>query len=188
MLVTEMLLRKTRAESVEPIVTELFRCHPDLPSLAQADIAELEGLLRPLGLHRIRARAIMEVSRRLLAERGGQVPEDYEALLSLPHVGRYVANAVLLFAFGQPRPIVDANVVRLFERYFRIPRPIEVHKADPLWELAERLTPAEQPEAFAWGMLDLGAAVCTPRRPACGRCPLRHACWAFNAGAVEPSM
>lgn len=181
-LVSEILLRKTRAEVVEPVVKALFRRYPSLVDFASAGLPSLEREIRPLGLHRIRSRALRDIGETLVNHHNGQVPRDLAGLLSLPHVGRYAANAVLCFAYGQPRPIVDSNVARIFSRLFCKPHPREIHGADELWEFAESLVPKNRPKEFNWALLDLGATVCTPRRPACNRCPLLSECVAHRTG------
>lgn len=177
-----MLLRKTRAEAAEPVIKELFACYPTLVSLAEADPEDLTKMLRPIGLHRIRAEAIKRVARTLVDDHGGKVPCDLETLQALPHVGRYAANAVLCFAFGLPTPIVDSNVVRLFNRLFGTERPVEVHKADGLWDFAKKLLPKDKPREFNWALLDLAATVCTPRKPTCAICPVVRYCKAHRTG------
>lgn len=181
-LVSEMLLRKTRAERVDGIVRDLFTRHPDLTSLAQADVGALSDLIRPLGLQNVRARAIRSSAERLVRDFGGEVPRDLSVLMDLPHVGRYAANAVLCFAFGEPRPIVDANVVRVLCRVFDREEPTEVHKDDELWELAAALIPDDRPKIYNWGLLDLGALICAPNAPACDECPVEDLCDAHREG------
>lgn len=178
-----MLLRKTRAESVEPVVREFVHRYPSWTELAQAPEEELADLLQPLGLHRIRAAAIRKVAERLIREQGGAVPEDLDALLDLPHVGRYTANAALCFGFEQPRPIVDANVFRVLSRLFDLERPTQLHTDDDLWELARELVPENRPREFNWALLDLGALLCTPQTPACTACPLTSMCHAHQEGS-----
>ena len=177
-----MLLRKTRAQRVDGIVRQLFSRYPDLSSLSEADVGELADLIRPLGLQNIRAKAILAAAERLVRDFGGQVPEDRSVLSDLPHVGRYAANAVLCFGFGQPRPIVDANVVRVLCRVFDREPPTEVHKDDDLWDLAAELVPEGRPREHNWALLDLGALICTPQNPRCRECPIVELCTAHRTG------
>lgn len=181
-LVSEMLLRKTKAERVDEIVRRLFDRYPDLEALSTADVEDLADLIRPLGLQNIRADALQTAAERITNDRDGEVPRDLSFLWDLPHVGRYAANAVLCFAFGEPRPIVDANVVRVLCRVFDRERPTEVHTDDELWELAEELVPSEQPKTYNWSLLDLGALLCTPRDPDCLSCPVVDLCEAHREG------
>lgn len=186
-LLSEMLLRKTKAEAVEPVVREMIDLHPDIGALAYADEEGLANTLRPVGLNRIRAKAVKGVAAQLIEKHGGKVPGDLDALLSLPHVGRYSANAVMCFVFGEPRPIVDSNVVRVFARVFGTRKPTEVHKANDLWDFAEGLVPKDTPRDYNYALLDFGAIICRPRRPHCSRCPLSGMCMAYSNGDVKPS-
>jgi A/G-specific adenine glycosylase len=181
-LASEMLLRKTRAASVEPVVAELLAEYPQPRDLARARLESLEDLLRPLGLHRVRARALKDVGERLASRHRGRVPRLEADLLELPHVGRYAANAVLCFSYGQRRAIVDANVVRIYHRVFGIPVPRETHKADDLWGLAQRALPRTWFQKFNLALLDLGGLVCLPRLPLCAECPLVTFCPAHGGG------
>jgi len=179
-LVSEMLLRKTKAETVDIIVRGLFRKYPTPNKLARAKFPDLSEMLRPLGLFRMRSRAIVEVARRLSGVKYKRFLGSYKNIVSLPHVGRYTANAVLCFAFDQRRPIVDGNVVRLFNRFFGTRVPIEVHKADDLWELAEGLLPPNGAKEFNWALLDMARSVCRVKSPNCHACPISKGCLYFK--------
>jgi A/G-specific adenine glycosylase len=177
LLLTEVLLARTRAAAVVPVVNALFSRWPDALSLAAADPAELEQVLQPLGLFRKRARALHLLAEKLVNSHGGTVPLTLEALLELPYVGRYAANAYLCFGLRQRRPVVDANVARLFERYWgQTPWQGKLEGAESYWALADHLLPANDVQLYNWSLLDLGALVCKPRGPACSQCPLQATC------------
>jgi len=114
-LIAEILLQKTAAEKVEPVYREFLSTYPGLEELAVADRSELADIIYSLGLQNKRSEALVTIGRML---RGDSVPDDVNRLLELPYVGRYAANATLCFAFGEPRSIVDANVVRVYNRIF----------------------------------------------------------------------
>jgi A/G-specific adenine glycosylase len=163
-LLAEVLLQRTPAERVAPIYEEVVETYPDLQALAEADVAQLAELLQPLGLQNQRARALVEVGDRL-ADRG--VPDDEETLLDLPYVGKYAANATLCFAFGERRPIVDANVVRVYGRAFD--REFEATD-DEAWDFAETLLPERGVQQYNLSLLDFAASVCKSGNPACSTC------------------
>lgn len=176
-LVTEILLTKTRAELVEPIALELIRRFGSPAGLAKASHTELETLLYPLGLHRKRAKNLVACATSLLRDHGAQVPSSIPDLMSLPSVGRYAAHAVASVAFHRAVPVVDANVARIFHRVFSMgPVPDRLSTAHDWWELAERLLPRAGAKQFNWALLDLGGTVCLPRNPACVRCPISRSC------------
>jgi A/G-specific adenine glycosylase len=176
-LLIEILLSRTRAEAVEPIARSLLASFPVPERLAGQRTPQVEGLLRPLGLHRKRARQLIDCAGRLAEDHEGRVPRDLQSLLALPGVGLYAASAVLCFAYGRRRAIVDANVARVYTRCFGFGRtPRRLATARQLWSLAERMLPLRRVRAFNWALLDLGSRVCLPLTPRCGLCPLATSC------------
>jgi A/G-specific adenine glycosylase len=181
-LVTEILLAKTRAELVAPIARELLDGFKSAHDLAAAKSSDIERLLYPLGLHRKRAKHLVACAKKLVSDFGGEVPGTVEELMQLPFVGRYAANAIACVAFGSHVPVVDANVSRIYQRVFRLPEPPErLALAHDLWRFGERMVPRNRAKEFNWAILDLGGTVCTAKAPSCGTCPLRRQC----AHAIE---
>jgi A/G-specific adenine glycosylase len=181
MLVTEILLARTRAENVEPVVRLLVQTYPDATALATADVRHVESVLFPLGLSRKRATALVAMATALVQRHGGTVPHDLDQLLALPYVGRYAANAFLCFGGGRRVSIVDANVARLLSRYWGLPEfKGKLELAHEYWDVARELMPAREGRLFNWTLLDLGALICTPRNPRCEICPLSRGCRARN--------
>jgi A/G-specific adenine glycosylase len=185
-LMAELLLQRTRADLVPKTFGRFLETYPDAHALAAADPADVVDTLRPLGfLHR--SARLPTLARALVERHGGDVPTDEDDLRSLPGVGRYVANAVLVVAFGRRRPLLDPNVIRLLERALGISSPRARPRDDvTLWETLIELLPRRRSREFALGLIDLGAVVCVPRRPRCFACPLRERCIAFNEGLVTP--
>lgn len=176
-LVVEVLLSKTRAEVVAPVATELLERYPSPEALVNADRRQLETLLFGLGLHRKRARQLIECASMLVEKHDGNVPTSIDALLELPAIGRYAANAIASVAFQQRRAIIDANVARIYGRVFSLPTPPpRLSAAHDLWSFAQRVLPKKHVTKFNWWLLDLGGTVCTARNPACDRCPLATNC------------
>lgn len=154
-LVAEILLQRTPAERVEPIYEEVVATYPNLATMAEADVGRLAEMLQTLGFQNQRARALIDIGSQLA---GNGVPENETALLELPYVGKYAANATLCFAFGQPRAIVDANVVRVYERAFGLDLSTTDSEA---WELAQELLPEDTARRFNLALLDFGATLST---------------------------
>jgi A/G-specific adenine glycosylase len=178
-LVSEFFLRKTAAAQADPVIREVLRLAPNPAALVKVRRERVARLVRPLGLQNVMAKAIREIAKTLVRDHGGRVPRDPEALLALPHVGRYMVNSVRTVAFGDPQPIVDANIMRILHRVFGQEEAIEVHKADRLWDFAARLLPRRDPEkakSINWALVDFGALVCRARSPLCGDCPMRRGC------------
>lgn len=175
-LITEMLLRKTRAEAVAAVVPQLLKKYPTAYDLADADQENVYQIVRCLGFGCIRSKALIAVARDLVQKYSGNVPDDYNALVGLPHVGRYIANAVLCFAFNKRVGLVDANIARLFSRLFNLPIPNELHKDEQIWKLSMELAPNRGTKEYFWGLLDLGAMICKVKTPECTQCPLLDFC------------
>jgi A/G-specific adenine glycosylase len=176
-LISEILLCRSRAESVELVVRRLLARFPSPAALTRASPRSVERILYPLGLHRTRARLIVRCARHLVEQHGGQVPKDLRALMSLPYVGRYAASSVACVSFGRRLPVLDANVARVYQRLFSLP-PLAVRVTDAkhLWALAGAMLPRKGVREYNWAILDLGGTICKPRNPGCGRCPLAAAC------------
>lgn len=179
-LVAEILLRKTTARQV----AEVFDSIADQPpvELARNDEAQLQSTLRPLGLYRLRAQQLQATAQMVAQSEPDQL-SDPAFLQSLPGVGRYACNAVLCFAFGQPKPALDTNMIRVIERVFSFSSDRSRPRTDPqMWEFAEALVPEERCREYNWGILDLGNEVCAARNPKHELCPLKSICDEYQAG------
>lgn len=174
-LLAELMLRRTQARQVVPVFLEFTRRYPDVQTLANAKPAEVAQLLFPLGLS-WRVPAFQNLAQVLLECYGGKVPSDYEALLTLPGVGEYVASAVSCFAFGQAIPIIDTNTVRVAGRLFAIPTDAESRRRRPVRRILSALLDREEPAVYHYALLDLAAQICTPAHPHCNVCPLAQCC------------
>lgn len=178
-LIAEILLKRTRAETVAPYITRFLRKYPSLRALAKAPLEEIENILKPLGLYRQRALHIKKLVDVLISRHGGEIPDSYEELIDLPGIGEYTANAVLCFAYKKSVPIVDTNIVRVIIRFFGVkPSKSEARRSPEIWEIARKLTPknGENARRFWWGMIDFAALVCIPQKPRCSICPLKEKC------------
>ena len=177
-LVCEVLLVRTSARTVANVAPRLLRRYPDPISLAAADTAEVAALIEPLGLQHKRATNLIAVAECLVVRHSGSVPEDHEALVSLPGVGRYVASAVRCFGFGLPVAVVDSNVARVYGRFFALPRPRRIDSAAWLWDFATDQLRAGEARVSQWVLLDFGRDTCRPGRPMCQLCPVMDLCQA----------
>lgn len=167
LLVAELLLVQTKAEDVARVWLLLMRRYPDPPHLARARQNTLIRLLQPLGLQQQRSRALRAVSQALIDLYGGEVPKTIDELLELPHVGLYVATAVACFGFGHRVPIVDANVIRVFDRITGNQGIRELRRRFDVWRLAWGALPRVDAKSHNYGLLDFAAQICTSRSPCC---------------------
>jgi len=177
---SEVMLQQTRVETVVRYYERWLERFPTLAALADAPLDDVLKAWEGLGYYS-RARNFHSAVREVRARYGGEVPDDPEAFRALPGVGRYTEGAVMSIAFGRPTPIVDGNVRRVFARWTDDPDP----SAPALWTMAERLAPGAAPGELNQALMELGATVCTPRKPQCGICPARERCQARLAGTQE---
>lgn len=184
-LVSEIMLQQTQVSTVIPYFQRWLSAFPDLNSLANADEDQVMALWQGLGYYS-RARNLQKAAQYLVDEYNGEFPNDLAELERIPGVGRYTAGAIRSFAFNDYGPIVDGNIRRLFCRLFAIDgEPMSSRVSKQLWQFAEQLTPRHQNRAFAQGLLDLGATVCTPKKPSCRDCPLQNNCLALAQNRVD---
>ena len=174
-LIAEVLLRRTTATAAAKVYGAFLKRFPSFTALRSASAKDLEKVLASVGLQKQRAKAIKEMAAFTLEHWEGRLPEDYESLVSIPHVGPYAASAVRSFAFGQRAAIVDSNVERIFSRLFHDLLP-ERPKLTVMQAVADELLPLKRHKDFNLGLLDLGALVCRYQNPACGECPLAKVC------------
>jgi len=180
---SEIMLQQTTVKAVMPRFAAFLRRWPDVMSLARAELGEVLAEWAGLGYY-ARARNLHACARVLAGEHGGAFPETEAALRKLPGIGAYTAAAIAAIAFGERATPVDGNIERVVARLFSMKTPLPAAKAE-IKALAETLTPVERAGDYAQAMMDLGATLCTPRRPACGLCPLTSGCRACAEGLAE---
>ena len=174
LLVSVRLAAQCTDARVNVVVQDLYREFPDVDALADADVAEIERIVKPCGLGHSKARDISACMKMLKEKYQGKVPEDFDALLELPGVGRKSANLVMGDVFGQPAIVTDTHCIRLVNRIglvdgIREPKKVEM----ALW----KLIPPEESNDFCHRLVDHGRAVCTARTaPYCDRCCLNDIC------------
>jgi A/G-specific adenine glycosylase len=184
-LTSEMMLVQTTVTAVVPYFNRFMSLFPTVADLAAADEAQVLKAWEGLGYYR-RARQLHSAARMIVAKHGGVIPSDPEALRELPGVGRYIAGAILSFAFDLPAPIVEANVQRVLTRLLAWSGNLESSATQArLWQAATRLLPDRGAGQFNQALMELGAIVCTPRAPKCLFCPVSALCRARALGVQE---
>jgi A/G-specific adenine glycosylase len=178
-LVGEVLLQRTRGENAAQTYLEFTGRWPDEASLAKASVAQIAAVIEPLGFRK-RAAYLAAIGADVAAQ--GGTSTDPVRLAQLPGVGRYVANAVPIFAAGRRLPLVDWVIARVLRRYFGLAGDRRPNADDALWNLAEAIASRGSARATWWAVLDFAALVCRPK-PACSRCPLASSC-AFARGQL----
>ena len=184
-LVSETMLVQTTVAAAAPYFERFLARFPTVEALAGASEADVLKAWEGLGYYR-RARGLHEAARAIARDHGGLVPDDPASLLALPGVGRYIAGAVLSFAFDQPAAIVEANTQRVLARLLAweedIAKSISQRR---LWQAAGRLVPEVGAGDFNQALTELGATTCTPRDPSCLICPIAAECLARALGLQD---
>lgn len=183
--VSEIMLQQTRIDQGAPYFERFMSAFPTVYALAGASEDAVLKLWEGLGYYS-RARNLHRAARMVAQERGGVFPGSAAEWEHLPGVGRYTAGAIASIAFGERTPVVDGNVIRVLTRLFDIASPSDAAETRAhLWELAGDLVPEDAPGDFNQAMMELGARVCTPKRPGCGACPIRKRCASLRLGVQE---
>lgn len=182
--ISEVMLQQTQVDRVVDHYRRFLERFPTVGDLAAAPLPDVLRAWEGLGYYR-RARQLHAAATRIVAEHGGRIPESSVALASLPGIGRYTAAAIASIAFGEASPIVEANSRRVLARLSAHGAPLAGTSGDgPLWEVAAAILPASRSGAWNQALMDLGALLCTPRAPLCGRCPIADHCEARAVGRV----
>ena len=182
---SEVMLQQTRVETATPYFQRFVARFPTVEALAAADQDEVLKLWEGLGYYS-RARNLHRAAQSVVRDHGGTVPRDPAEFRALPGVGPYTAAAVLSLSFGEPLAVLDGNVIRVLARVFAVDadsRSGRVRSA--LQDLATALLDRQRPGRWNESVMELGATVCTPRSPACPRCPLNGVCQAHALGEPE---
>jgi A/G-specific adenine glycosylase len=180
---SEVMLQQTRVETVLPFYNRFLERFPTVEDLARADVEEVLALWSGLGYYR-RARQLHAAARKI-AE-AGAFPSTVEGLLALPGIGAYTAAAVASIAFGVAAPVMDGNVERVLSRVLALAEdPKSVGARKKLLAAAAELLDPTRPGDSNQALMELGATLCSPRRPKCLLCPLLSGCRAAREGDPE---
>jgi A/G-specific adenine glycosylase len=178
-LVSEVMLQQTQVDRVLPKYAEWLGKYPTLADLAAAPEEDVVRTWYPLG-YNIRPRRLHAIAREAVARFGGELPSDPETLRSFKGIGPYTAGAIRSFAFGQRAAILDTNVARVLVRTVVGGGDAKAHATKRrLWRISEALVPVRRVFDFNQAIMDLGAMVCTARKPKCLVCPMSGICRAY---------
>ena len=180
---SEIMLQQTTVTTVRPYFDQFVARWPDISTLAAASLQEILQLWQGLGYY-ARARNLHACARAVVERHGGTFPGDPVALRALPGIGDYTAAAIAAIGFDRPVAAIDGNVERVIARLYAVPEPLPAAKPR-LKALAVALVPQQRAGDFAQALMDLGATICTPRRPRCVLCPWRYCCTAAAKGLAD---
>jgi A/G-specific adenine glycosylase len=180
---SEIMLQQTRTETVVRYYARFLVRFPNVRRLARAKLSDVLKAWAGLGYY-ARGRNLHACARAVVERHGGRFPDNEEALRALPGIGAYTAAAVAAIAFGRKAAPVDGNIERVIARRYAVETPLPAAKPE-LKRLTEILAPDHRAGDFAQAMMDLGATICTPKRPSCSLCPWNDRCEANRRGAQE---
>jgi A/G-specific adenine glycosylase len=180
---SEIMLQQTTVKAVAPYFVRFLTHWPTIQALATASLDDILRAWAGLGYY-ARARNLHACAQVVVERHGGQFPSDVDALRALPGIGDYTAAAIAAIAFDRPAVPVDGNVERVVARLFAVDEMLPPAKL-AIKRLAGSLLPQERACDFAQALMDLGATICSPRRPACALCPWNDACLAHEQGEPE---
>jgi A/G-specific adenine glycosylase len=183
--VSEIMLQQTKVDTVIPFYHRFMERFPTIQALAEADEQDVLKAWEGLGYYS-RARNLQNAVREVATVYEGQVPANAAELGKLKGVGPYTKGAILSIAYGIPQPAVDGNVMRVLSRILFVTEDIAKPKTRKIFEAAvQKMISQEDPSSFNQGLMELGALICTPKKPACMLCPVQEHCAAFKQGIQE---
>ncbi len=180
---SEVMLQQTTVVTVKPYFEKFRILFPTIFALAAARDDDVMSAWAGLGYYS-RARNLLKCARRIVSEYNGHFPDTEAALLKLPGIGAYTSAAIAAIAFNRPSAPVDGNIERVLARIYALLTPLPALKAE-VKLLNEKLVSPDRPGDFAQAMMDLGATICTPKRPKCLLCPWQYACRARVENIAE---
>ena len=180
---SEIMLQQTTVQAVKPYFEAFTARWPTVEALAAAPADDIMKAWAGLGYYS-RARNLKKCAEVVAEQHGGRFPDEVDGLKALPGIGDYTAAAIAAIAFTRPAAVVDGNVERVMTRLAAIATPLPAAKP-AIRAMVQALLPADRPGDFAQATMDLGATICTPKRPACPLCPINDDCAAFRAGTQD---
>jgi A/G-specific adenine glycosylase len=181
---SEVILQQTRAEQGLPYYLKFKAHYPTIHDLANAHIDNVLRDWQGLGYYS-RARNLHQTAKIIAKDFDGKFPDTYETLIKLKGIGDYTASAIASFAFGRQNAVLDGNVIRVLARFLGIDTPFDSSSGKREFRKIASETMGEAPSAvYNQAIMDFGAEICTPKKPACDNCPLSNQCFALQKGLV----
>lgn len=183
--ISEVMLQQTRVDTVIPYYNRFLNQFPEIQDLADAPQQTVLKMWEGLGYYS-RARNMHKAAQEVVNEYNSEFPDTYGELLKLKGIGPYTAAAISSIAFNRKQAVLDGNVIRVLSRYFGIKDDVRRSKVKKeIQEIADTLIPEDKPGDFNQAVMELGATVCTPTKPACGSCPLSIECIAYKTAETQ---
>lgn len=177
-LVSEFMLQQTQVDRVLPLFENFMKKFPDWESLANASQSDVVKTWKGLG-YNMRAMRLHGIAITVMEMHDGKLPDDERLLLALKGVGPYTSRAILAFAFDKRVLAPDTNVRRVLTRYFKGPKTDPKVFNEKWWHMWEKDVPRKGGNETNQALMDLGAQICTARKPSCNECPIKTTCKSF---------
>lgn len=175
-LLSEILLRKTSANMVMKFYLNFIKRYPNLNKIRESSLNDLEKDLTPLGLNNLRALTLKKIADEIHITYNDEIPDQYNNLIKLYGIGRYIANAILCFGLNRDVILVDTNINRIFSRLFNKKYPYRIDNNHPLHADLNLYANFKEKKLFFMALIDFGALVCKKRNLTCKKCPLLNIC------------
>lgn len=176
--IAEILLKRTTSTAVNNTYRNFLKKFPDINSIYSSEIKKIEVVLKPIGLYKQRSRGLKEAAENIVRIHSGDLPNKYEELIKIPHIGAYTAGAIISFGYNKPESIVDSNIRRIINKVFS--DILNKNRSDKnIKEFLNKLIPKRKHRLFNWSLIDLGAMICSYRFQKCVECPLNNVCFYF---------
>ena len=177
-LVSEFMLQQTQVVTVIPYFNRFINKIPNLKKLSKMPDRELIKLWEGLGYYS-RVRNLKKTAKIIISKYHGEIPNNYEDLISLPGIGNYTANAILAIAFNKSYIPLDGNIERVLKRYLYLKKEKEIQK-DNLIEKKSIFGISSRASDYAQALMELGAMICKPKNPECSGCPISKNCKSYK--------
>jgi len=177
-LISEFMLQQTQVATVIPYFNRFIKNIPTIEKLSKYDDRELIKLWEGLGYYS-RVRNLKKTAKIIISKYHGEIPNNYEDLISLPGIGNYTANAILAIAFNKSYIPLDGNIERVLKRYLYLKKDKEIQK-DNLIEKKSIFGISSRASDYAQALMELGAMICKPKNPECSKCPISKNCKSYK--------
>jgi len=175
LIITELLLQRTKAETVSRYSTDFFSKFPNWESIMNSVRSDLEDKLKPMGIQKKRANTLYSLACSL-SKIEYNLPSNEKDLLKLPGIGQYMSNAILLLCYGKPKPLLDINMARLLERFFGKRKLADIRYDSYLHWISNQVVNHKNCIEINWSILDFASQICLIKKPKCSICPLSSKC------------
>ena len=174
-IISEVLLQRTRAETVAKFFPKFIKKYPSWKKLGEATEQELQEALKPIGLYKQRGTRLYKLAQEM-KKRKGRFPVKRDRVEEMPMMGQYITNAYELFILNKPSPLLDVNMARVLERFFGERKLADIRYDPYLQGLSQEVIDHPNSKEINWAILDFGAKICLKNNPKCRKCPLSTFC------------